>query len=681
MAASIIHIPLAPMTLEINAVSSEYVTWTVRYLLLSPSRGFSCVADVFFLSCGAVYMEKCRPVRRFRNVCTLPPRAALPSRTWLRIQLTHNPPPPPCSYSPNFGHPDGWVWRMLFQQNVDAAGNRVYGIFLYVVMTDNELQERTWTRDIRSLQFCILNSEARQLKDKTTIALYRENQLSWGFPGLLDNSILLRDPVVNNRRTIDILCRLRYHPKQEKLRRPMSPTIPASLRSTSIIGNAHSTSRTAPNPASYWDQQKAPHTAADSVGKHLKKLLNNPEFSDLEIVVGPREVVLYAHKAILAARSDWFRSALRSVFKEAREGKITIPDDNPKIFEPLLEFLYTGEYPLSSLENNVRAGSRAGTVLAVRPQSPVHLSLRSPPTIPPRVVESSSPAASSSSFASSSNSSASSSPASSSSFASSSNSFASSSPASSSSSSFTEAPSTTRDNSFESEPDEDEELDDQKFQLFLMADKYGVTQLKTLIRLHLTNDLLDTSNNVQPGQRLIRLIRFAFEELPESTRSHGRDSGVGNSLAYSISERGLSPSYPFDYSAAATNGFPFNEPVTRQSPVPTLGHESGSRENSMPTLGHESGSRESSASDSEGGGVGGSVATGRRSPSQVSHAAEYAGIYGRDNETTLLRESITSYVAKMFLAVRKLAGFEDLLREGGEMGAFAMMVMESMYRP
>lgn len=585
------------MTLEINAVSSEYVTWTY---------------------------------------------------TWKNVDLSADFE----TYSPNFGHPDGWVWRMLFQQNVDAAGNRVYGIFLYVVMTDNELQERTWTRDIRSLQFCILNSEARQLKDKTTIALYRENQLSWGFPGLLDNSILLRDPVVNNRRTIDILCRLRYHPKQEKLRRPMSPTIPASLRSTSIIGNAHSTSRTVPNPASYWDQQKAPHTAADSVGKHLKKLLNNPEFSDLEIVVGSREVVLYAHKAILAARSDWFRSALRPAFKEAREGKITIPDDNPKIFEPLLEFLYTGEYPLSSLENNVRAGSRTGTVLAVKPQSPVHLSLRSPPTIPPRVVESSSPAASSSSFASSSNT-----------FAS--NTFASSS--SSSTSSFTEAPSTTKDTSFESEPDEDEELDDQKFQLFLMADKYGVTQLKTLIRLHLTNDLLDTSNNVQPGQRLIRLIRFAFEELPESTRSHGRDSGVGNSLAYSISERGLSPSYPFDHSAAATNGFPFNEPVNRQSPVPTLGHESGSRE--------------SSASDSEGGDVGGSMTTERRPPSQVSQSTEYAGIYGRDNETTLLRESITSYVAKMFLAVRKLAGFEDLLREGGEMGAFAIMVMESMYRP
>lgn len=29
MAASIVHIPLSPMTLEINSVSSEYVTWVV----------------------------------------------------------------------------------------------------------------------------------------------------------------------------------------------------------------------------------------------------------------------------------------------------------------------------------------------------------------------------------------------------------------------------------------------------------------------------------------------------------------------------------------------------------------------------------------------------------------------------------------------------------------------------
>lgn len=75
--------------------------------------------------------------------------------------------------------------------------------------------------------------------------------------------------------------------------------------------------------------------------------------------------------------------------------------------------------------------------------------------------------------------------------------------------------------------------------------------------------------------------------------------------------------------------------------------------------------------------------TERRSGSRVSQSStsEYSGIYGRDNETTLLRESITGYVAKMFHAVRQLEGFEELLREGGEMGGFVKMVMDNMYRP
>jgi hypothetical protein len=57
------------------------------------------------------------------------------------------------------------------------------------------------------------------------------------------------------------------------------------------------------------------------------------------------------------------------------------------------------------------------------------------------------------------------------------------------------------------------------------------------------------------------------------------------------------------------------------------------------------------------------------------------GVYGKDNETALLRESITTYVAKMFHAVRQLEGFDELLREGGEMGGFARKVMDSMFRP
>jgi hypothetical protein len=519
---------------------------------------------------------------------------------------------------------------MLFQQNVDAAGNRVYGIFLYVVMTDNELQERTWTRDIRYLQFVILNSEGRQLKDKTTVALYRENQLSWGFPGLLDNSILLRDPVVNNRRTIDIVCRLRYHPNQEKLRRPLSPSISGSLLASQIIGKHLPTSHAVSTPTSFWDQQKNT-TAVDSVGKHLKKLLNSGDFSDLEIVVGREGHVLQAHKAILAARSDWFRSALRPGFREAREGRITLLEDDPKIFESLLEFLYTGEYPLLNPESNPRP-------IPPKHHDAMHFSPRSPPTIPPRVTEETSPATS--------------------------NSFAEKTPV---------AEEATFDylNQFDTESDAADDVDEQKFQLFLMADKYGVTELKTLIRLHLTNDLLDTSSNTHPGQRLLRLVRFAFEELPESTRSanrtpSGRDSGVGSSVANPMSERGASPiNMPNGYAfgAAGTNVFSFSDLDNREETASVFGHSTEGSD-VRPTM----------------------IPEPRRSISRVSHSSnsreeEHGGIYGRDNETNMLRGSITAYVAKMFHAVRQLEGFEELLREGGEMGGFVKMVMDSMYRP
>jgi hypothetical protein len=527
---------------------------------------------------------------------------------------------------------------MLFQQNVDAAGNRVYGIFLYVVMADNELQERTWTRDIRYLQFAILNSEGRQLKDKTTVALYRENQMSWGFPGLLDNSILLRDPVVNSRRTIDIVCRLRYHPNQEKLRRPLSPGMPGGYLNSSMMANGNATTRSASTPAGYWGDQKAPTQVVDPVGKDLKKLLNNRDFSDLEILVGPERQVFYAHKALLAVRSEWFRSALRpGCFREAREGRMTLPDDDPKIFEALLEFLYTGEYPIGNLD-------APRTVAKAKQPEPMHFSPRSPPVIPPRngLIADSNPDAMNTTFS--------------------------------------DAPTPDVEptyetyHNYEPEPEEEEEYDDQKFALFLMADKYGITQLKTLIRIHLSNELLDTASSTSPGQRLLRLIRFAFEDLPESTRTatpSGRDSGVGGSLT-TMSERGMSPPgyrnhNPFSFGNPGVNGYSLNELENREGTASAFGHNPN-------------------GVNSDGTAVGVAMTTERRSLSRVSQQAapssEFGngnGIYGRDNETTLLRESITAYVAKMYHTVNKLEGFDDLLREGGEIGAFSKMVMESMF--
>ncbi|KAL7273911.1 hypothetical protein RUND412_003203 [Rhizina undulata] len=592
MAASIVHIPLSPMTLEINSVSSEYVTWVYRWRNVDLSADFE-------------------------------------------------------TYSQNFGHPDGWVWRMLFQQNIDAAGNRVYGIFLYVFITDNELQERTWTRDIRYLQFVILNSEGRQLKDKSTVAVYRENQLSWGFPGLLDNSILLRDPVVNQRRTIDIVCRLRYHPDQEKMRRPLSPTMTGTLLGNHMLSANHAVARATSAPASYWDQKATGVAVVDPVGKNLRTLINSRKFSDLKLLVGPDRDVFHGHKAILAARSEWFEAALRpGGFREAREGTISLQDEDPKIFESMLEFLYTGEYPLTVIPYN-----GISSVSHAKKADSMHLSPRSPPGILSRGMDDA---------------------------------------VSTVGSSYQDmqTPDESYDqysNTYESDDDE-ADVDEDKYALFLMADKFGISQLKSLIRIHLTNDLLDLSSSSPPGQRLLRLIRFAFDELPESTSTtKKRDSGVGNMNVGGIAapvgtmERDSSPStcytHGYVFGGGAGSGYPLDAAAT--------GIADSMIEN-----------REGAASSfcnhaAEGSDVGVAMTTERRSTSRQSHTSSangdmrggYRGMYGRDNETALLRDSITTYVAKMFHAVRCLEGFDEMLREGNEMGAFARKVMDSMYRP
>lgn len=515
---------------------------------------------------------------------------------------------------------------MLFQQNVDSNGNRVYGIFLYVVMNDNELQERTWTRDIRYLQFVILNSEGRQLKDKTTVALYRENQLSWGFPGLLDNSILMRDPVVSSRRTVDIVCRLRYHPDQERMRRPISPSIPGSLLGSSMMGSGNLATRAASAPASYWDQKAGGPTAmVDSVGKNLRKLLNSPDFSDLEIIVGPERRVMHGHKAILAARSDWFRSALRPGFREAREGRIVLSEDDPKIFEALLEFLYTGEYPLATVSFNRK------TSLV---HDPIHFSPRSPPVLPPRGMDETT--------------------------ASIGGAFDSQRPADANA-----AYDYLKD--YDTEMDCDDDRDEHKYMLFMMADKYGVSELKNMLRLHLSNELLDLSNTAPPGQRLLRLIRFAFEELPEATTPLiKRESNAGLTPAGSIVGKiDTPPSTPgFTHGYVFGSGYPqANDLENREGTASAFGH---------------------TAVPGAANGVGVVMQSNQRSTGRLSASSgrnEHDGIYGRDNETALLRESITAYVAKMFHIVRQVEGFDELLREGGEMGGFVKMVMDYMYRP
>ncbi|EAT77701.2 hypothetical protein SNOG_14849 [Parastagonospora nodorum SN15] len=75
----------------------------------------------------------------------------------------------------------------------------------------------------------------------------------------------------------------------------------------------------------------------------VDNLLNSGEYSDLTIICG--DETHKVHKAIVCSRCDFFERAERfPVGREAAEGTINLPEDEPKIIALLLEFLYTGEY-------------------------------------------------------------------------------------------------------------------------------------------------------------------------------------------------------------------------------------------------------------------------------------------------------------------------------------------------
>ena len=51
-----------------------------------------------------------------------------------------------------------------------------------------------------------------------------------------------------------------------------------------------------------------------------------------------------AHKAILAARSQFFEAMLQHDTKEAQESMIEIPDVKLEVCESFLRYLYTGKF-------------------------------------------------------------------------------------------------------------------------------------------------------------------------------------------------------------------------------------------------------------------------------------------------------------------------------------------------
>ena len=85
-----------------------------------------------------------------------------------------------------------------------------------------------------------------------------------------------------------------------------------------------------------------------SLAQDLRFLINNPKYSDIEILCGD-EKKLYGCRAILAARSEVFDRLLYNGMKESYETQISFPKINSVGMEIVLEYTYTGSVKEESL--------------------------------------------------------------------------------------------------------------------------------------------------------------------------------------------------------------------------------------------------------------------------------------------------------------------------------------------
>ena len=83
---------------------------------------------------------------------------------------------------------------------------------------------------------------------------------------------------------------------------------------------------------------------ARNVFEVLASIRDDQTFSDVVVTVGDREFP--CHRAILATASEFFKVALTTDMKEARERRITLKDVSEEEFSALLDCIYSGKYVL-----------------------------------------------------------------------------------------------------------------------------------------------------------------------------------------------------------------------------------------------------------------------------------------------------------------------------------------------
>ncbi|KAK4107255.1 hypothetical protein N656DRAFT_785464 [Canariomyces notabilis] len=74
----------------------------------------------------------------------------------------------------------------------------------------------------------------------------------------------------------------------------------------------------------------------------LKGLYSSGEYSDLVISCGGKKY--HVHRAIVCTQSKFLAAACRIGLKEAQEGKIDLPDDDPRLVQIMVHYLYHFDY-------------------------------------------------------------------------------------------------------------------------------------------------------------------------------------------------------------------------------------------------------------------------------------------------------------------------------------------------
>jgi len=73
-----------------------------------------------------------------------------------------------------------------------------------------------------------------------------------------------------------------------------------------------------------------------------KRCINSKEFSDIQFLIGPRREPVFAHRAVLAARSEVFRTVLRQKGASVDKNQpLILEDEKTEVFLTMLDFMYT----------------------------------------------------------------------------------------------------------------------------------------------------------------------------------------------------------------------------------------------------------------------------------------------------------------------------------------------------